>query len=556
MINTDLLTEMGADQGSARPANTDRGATSGISFAQSFDERVGSAVEISGDRPASQMAIGLKTLKDEPPLKITNEDSTVLTELKEKTVAAGEGPEYGEVRGTISRKIVPPQKSVVLESQAKTMLRDCEMANVISPANVESATEDSSVIPQDVKDLSFKNDAFLPQVKAEDQMLAPSSEEMVVQKGTTRSDMTLETVSAEKNEKSRAGKTASTVLQKITTAPHPAAIVAGSVSATQGTDPKLGHTIETVRTPATITSAAPKAELDNTSDRDLGGGVPVAGIIVTKDSLDLVGGKSVGVDIERALPVPGDQEGSTKSGAGVEELFSAATPTSGDSDVWTETTSGLAITVANAMATSAVGASAILAHVNSPNDPYVMKLAAGETGGRATGLPVGLREQDISAGVGGSIDRPETLIATPTSLEVGVQNGTHGWLKVRAEMTETGVINASVSASSTTGQEMLHRELPALTAYLQSEKVAVNEVTVHATTAESRGASAGMDGGNAGQTLQGGNEGGGRRHGAAETALNGAGNAVSYESLNAVDDNGALPLTTYVGGGSWLSVRA
>jgi hypothetical protein len=556
MINTALLMEMGTDQGSVRPANTDRGATGGISFSQSFDERVGSAVEIFGDSPASKIGTGLETLKDEPPVKITNEVSAVLPELNGKTVATDKGPEYGEVRGTISRKIVLPQKPVVLGSQAKTMLRDSEMTDVISPANVESATEDSSVIPQDAKGLSFKNDAFLPQVKAEDQLLAPGSEEMVVQKGTTRAGMALEIVPAQKNEKSRAGKTAPTVLQKIMTVAHPVAIAAGSVSATQGADPKTGHTIEIVRTPALITSAAPKANLNSTSDRDLDDGVSVTETIVTKDTLDGIDGKPVGVDVETALPVAGDQEGSAKSGAGVEKLFSAATPASGDSDVRIATTSGLVITVAHAMVVSAVDVSAILAHANSPNDPNVMKLTTGETGGRATGLPVELREQDISGGVGGSIDRPETLTATPTALEVGVQSGTHGWLKVRAEMAETGVINASVSASSTTGQEMLHRELPALTAYLQSEKVAVNEVTVHAATAESRGVSAGMDGGNAGQTLQGGNEGGGRRHGAAERALNDAGNAVSYESLNAIDDNGALPLTTYVGGGNWLSIRA
>jgi len=50
-------------------------------------------------------------------------------------------------------------------------------------------------------------------------------------------------------------------------------------------------------------------------------------------------------------------------------------------------------------------------------------------------------------------------------------------------MTDGGVVNASVSAVSSAGQEMLHRELPALTAYLQEEKVAVNAVAVHGPSA-------------------------------------------------------------------------
>jgi hypothetical protein len=560
MISTAILMEMGADQASVRPTSSDRGAIGGLSFAESFDERVGEAAEILGKGPAGQVGTESQSLKDEPPVKIPNEAFAMLPELKEKTVVAGEASEYLGARGPVSAKIVPLQKVALQGSQAKTMVGDSEMKDVQSPADVECATDGNSAIPQDANGSNSKKDVFLSQVNAEDRPFVPSSEEIVVQKRTTRTGTTLEAVPAEKNTKSQSGKAAPTVLQKVATVPHPVAIAAGPVSATmtQGTDPKMGHTIEPVRTPDRVTSVAPKAELNNTSESGFGGGVSATGTVVTKDSLvrkDIAGGEPAGVDAETAPPVVGDQEGSTNPGVRAQKLLSTATPTSGDGDVRAETTSGLATTVAHVIASSAVGTSD-MAHVNSPNDTSVMKLAPGETGGRATGLPVGGREQDISGVVGGSIDRPQMLTATPTALEVGVQNGTHGWLKVRAEMTETGVVNASVSASSTTGQEMLRRELPALATYLQSEKVAVNAVTVHATTAEPRGASAGMDGGSAGQTLQGGNEGGGRRQAAPETVLNGADDAVGYESLNAVDDNEALPLATYVGGGSWLSIRA
>jgi hypothetical protein len=149
------------------------------------------------------------------------------------------------------------------------------------------------------------------------------------------------------------------------------------------------------------------------------------------------------------------------------------------------------------------------------------------------------------------------LSATPTSLEIGIQNGTHGWLKVRAEMTDGGVVNASVSATSSVGQEMLHRELPALTAYLQEEKVAVNAVVVHAPLAagtDARGSS-GTEGAG-GQTPQRSDEGGGQDQTLRKGTLNGSEKAVTYRGLHGVDEDGSLPLAAYASGGSWLSVRA
>jgi hypothetical protein len=149
------------------------------------------------------------------------------------------------------------------------------------------------------------------------------------------------------------------------------------------------------------------------------------------------------------------------------------------------------------------------------------------------------------------------LTATPTSLEIGVQNGTHGWLRVRAEMTDGGVVNASVSAASSAGQEMLHRELPALTAYLQEEKVAVNAVIVHTPSvsgSDPRSSSAASGAG--GQTPQRSDQGEGQRQNPGKPALNGSDGAMTYRSLTGVDEDGSLPLAAYASGGSWLSVRA
>ena len=108
-----------------------------------------------------------------------------------------------------------------------------------------------------------------------------------------------------------------------------------------------------------------------------------------------------------------------------------------------------------------------------------------------------------------------TLVATPTVLEVGIPNGTQGWLKVRAELTGGGV-NASLSAASSAGQEMLHRELPALTTYLQQEKVAVNSLVVQTPVAGGfRGPGGGAGGFTGGQTQQQNQGGSGRENFAA-----------------------------------------
>ena len=154
------------------------------------------------------------------------------------------------------------------------------------------------------------------------------------------------------------------------------------------------------------------------------------------------------------------------------------------------------------------------------------------------------------------------LTATPSVLEVGIQNGTHGWSKVRAEMADGGVVNASVSAASSAGQEMLHRELPALTAYLQEEKVAVNAVVVHAPLAAESVArnSTGMAdaAGQESQRSDGGKE---QRQNLAEPKVNGSGmhdsdEMKTYESLQGVDEDRLSPLAGYGSGGGWLSVRA
>lgn len=67
------------------------------------------------------------------------------------------------------------------------------------------------------------------------------------------------------------------------------------------------------------------------------------------------------------------------------------------------------------------------------------------------------------------------LSASPKTIEVGFANGTQGWVRIRAELTD-GIVTASLSSGSSAGQDLLHRELPTLTAYLEQERIAVHAV--------------------------------------------------------------------------------
>ena len=73
----------------------------------------------------------------------------------------------------------------------------------------------------------------------------------------------------------------------------------------------------------------------------------------------------------------------------------------------------------------------------------------------------------------GSTSPHRTLVATPTTLEVGVPDGTQGWLRIRAQVSDQGQVSASLAGGSSASQEMLHRELPALNAFLHNEQMPV-----------------------------------------------------------------------------------
>jgi hypothetical protein len=153
-------------------------------------------------------------------------------------------------------------------------------------------------------------------------------------------------------------------------------------------------------------------------------------------------------------------------------------------------------------------------------------------------------------------DSHRTFEATPTALEVGVTNGTHGWLKIRAEMVDGGVVNASVSATTTAGQEMLHRELPSLTAYLHEEQIGVSSVVVHATAVAGSREFGGMESDAGREQMQQRQEGESRRD-AMGAASSDSGDGYFRGGLSGAGEIEEIAArAVYNGGGSWLSVRA
>ena len=113
---------------------------------------------------------------------------------------------------------------------------------------------------------------------------------------------------------------------------------------------------------------------------------------------------------------------------------------------------------------------------NLPNDLNAKTATTGSQGQVMTTE----KTLEMPAAAGGSHQLGHTtLVSTPHVLEVGVASGTNGWLKVRAETDGTGGVAASVVTTTAIAADAMHKELPALSAYLHSESVGVSSLAVH-----------------------------------------------------------------------------
>jgi hypothetical protein len=217
---------------------------------------------------------------------------------------------------------------------------------------------------------------------------------------------------------------------------------------------------------------------------------------------------------------------------------------------------GGAAVPATAVAAGSVAGGTVAGGVGAPG---VRGATPGQSG-QVAGMVGSAARSDVAA-----INEPHrTLVATPTTLEVGVPNGTEGWLRVRAQVGEQGQVNASVAAGSSAGQEMLHRELPALNAYLHSEQMTVTTTVAERSFAASGGGSMGTadDAGramsaNAGSTNGGGT--GGQQSDPAQRGPSGSfdvGDALRGHNGAGLGESGHAHPSLDGQSGRWLNVQA
>jgi len=601
MMSTAILMSMGAEQSTKRPVAQEADKFEGPTFAQALDARVSIPSETVGKDPAAGAP---------PELRSTNAEATPGTNTLNLEASGGSSAalvEKGSVAGTLHERSTPKSELVTKNlidvseltavGKAKTFAGQVasngaaskeitagksspsQTVAVVEP-QVLGETEDSGT---QVAELSGNTEEITGETltgppgaasstqtgevnpaeeqRDENQILIPSLATPVASKGFATTGTAPETATAKKTIKTQGSDaTAAAASKGGTTAVH---------AMTDEAKPAQGVVIQ-VPAPLSGQTGAYVAPIGSHNAVSSGAAYGAAPVSATASNTTSIAGTTPAADgsshknlvqstrasasnTEATPAASADPTGTTKIDVRAERSSAVGGNQAGDGDGKGRTAGESLVASIHSVATGsdAVVPSGVTGLVKLPN---------GESGVQTSGPTTGLREQDGSGAVARSLEpMPRTLSATPTALEVGIPDGTHGWLKVRAEMTDGGVVNASVSAASSASQEMLHRELPSLTAYLQTEKVAVNLVVIHSTAgtgADSRGYSAGTESGANGQPPQGSNEGGEQRQSSVNAATEVTEDVSSYQELRGVGEDGTLPLTVYEGGGSWLSVRA
>ena len=607
MMSTALVMAVGGEQLKTRSAASDRVESGEMTFAQSFGERVGLAVDVptmksTGDA-SSEMPGGKSSgsLNSDVPVASTGVKANAVADqrmamLDETTgmamnVASGKDeslPVDFVARANVSHpgqsKTTPGQLPADGEVQRNTGAEATAQASVsqTKAQGAAAATGNNAHPVGDVERIAtspvVSNDVLVAESSTVDSV--PRESTAIAERSLLSRDAVEPTIL---NETVPAGKTLD-----VTAAKKSARAQESTVGAKP--TPKTGGTIESEKvvgdaanvtgvqgaTPLPIQTSAPA---DARPDRP---GVTAAnayGVVGTIQGKPAVGLPTTGTENtgRKAIVRTGNDEvesagrgADPTTGMAVatgfgEEIAKAAAVASAPAKDADEKGMGAAgaATLFHAVGGSEGTASGIVSGTASghiPTEVSGAKTQAADAGVHAATVQTGLGEQDASGSAVAEMGMSHrTLLATPTALEVGLASGTQGWLKIRAEMTDGGVVTASLSSATSAGQEMLHRELPALTAYLQEERVAVNTVVVPANAAAGTEPrfTGGMNGEGSGQAQQGSHHGGGdTRQELISGTSDRADEIPTYMGLNGVGDDGLLSGGTYAGGGSWLNVRA
>ena len=573
MMSTAILLAMGAEQIGIRPASSDLSSDQDepkdASFAKSFTERVGDSGLFQGKSSADGAAIVLPSLKSAALAKTPDEVLDMPAGMKGKAILTQEVPAHDELTSAVVEKTTQPQAQSVTGLQVTKTVGDSGTKEVESSAQVEKTTGDVSADScshhtAPVARLEDENPVPLVVIADGNRPVVSSGGGPVVQKGTSNSAKDKVVASAKKTVEPRESAAMPKAVQKTIGAAANGAVTEAKPAVVNSTESALSSVVVTVST-----GVVPRTEIGKTTEglnEEVSGAAKLSiGIApATADSSarkeSARGVKANVIDSETVVTAD-ENIALPRPSVDMEKMASVTTPVRNDGDSKMQSAPGLATATVHAMSGGAGISPGIVSGVvmsgNTPGDLIAAKLPIGDVSAHPAGLSAGSREQDGPGLVAASMDgMPRMMTATPTALEVGIPNGTHGWLRVRAEMADSGGINASVSAASSSGQEMLHRELPSLTAYLQQEKVAVNTVVVHAAAAagaELRGSGSGMNSGGGGQTPQRSNEGGEQRQNVGKGTLNRLDEAMGHQEDG---EDGVSTLAMYASGGSWLSVRA
>jgi hypothetical protein len=599
MMSTALLVSAGAEQTNVSFASAgflpDQEGLAGTSFAKSLTERVDVPVlpathlaapnlpvpNLPVPKGAEEQPIGLSGLKDLALGKRSEEVAETQDKGIFKNPEARESLSQGELqRASVGKTIqqapvvaAGPQKFLTVPGEVETVkvtpLVEEADENILPGATPPISPTTGTAIeepgaPPDVADEGRDLDVNAgrlplvssgrPVVRGEIEAQGETKEAASAKKAAKVQEKTPEVKSGEKNVTSvvtTAADQPRSVAGHLAAGSIPAAIPAPVLTAALPSE--IGRQVEdfnlekasTGTARPLVSSSRSNAEpAQQTGTADVDAKANAGGVVTTADNNPIPSPKSsVSSDKSTTIEAPASSESKTQFVSGPVGQLVHAVSGGGDS-------------------TSSGALSGVVASGNAQGDLSAIKSPVGVATAHPPGNLSGLKEQGESGGVTQPTEAtPRVLTATPTALEVGIQNGTHGWLRVRAEMADGGGVSASVSAASSAGQEMLHRELPALTAYLQQEKVAVSAVVVHvpaAAGADVRGSSGSSGMGNTGGEIsQRSGEGGEQRRDEDGKALaNGAEEAMIAPVSQGVDEGGSLPLASYAVGGGWLSVRA
>jgi len=591
MLTTAVVMSAGREQAGVLPVSSDRAQAKGMSFAKSFDEEVALAVDADTKTSSEE---GVAEVQDRTPLQVPGELVATLVAIKAGTGSAQAGAvSEGDKNVAVTKSangslvfIMPDAKANTKTSSVTTV----DGANSVSGGLlVQTPEEDVGAVQKSTGETIDEAMKAHPAVQRDAAVAAADvvSTKVVRCKGQDRSVVLRDAEGSSKNKKTGAAESV--------------VLVTSAKQTPKSQERKGEHTtaLETAGATGNVTVTVANATLD--SGVLVGASVPVAVVVpvsaqsngakMSKDSSGNEMGKVIGKAISTMNPersaaaaVVG-KDGEVTTGEGKAESGAAPVVASADEAGSAKAGSESAKSVALALATgdgdagkgqkanTAVGpshgavAGLSLAGLISGVVPLHRVGGAVSTNVQAqdgsaqttTGLHAGHGEFDGGGGATplGMDGAHQTLATTPTSLEVGVANGTHGWLKIRAELVTGGGVNASLSTASPAGQEMLHRELPSLAAYLQQAQVAVNSVVVHPTMAgnDLHSLAGGMGGDMSGQTQQRNDQGGEARQGW-DGPVSSYVDEVAYDGASGVGADGVLSPVTYAGGGSWLNVRA